>query len=202
MPAAAVLPPPIVPASLDEGAWGAPKALHAACLSLFAAAAASVTICAGRPACAEAGIMDSLRLSVYAADPTGQGKAFGWQPGNPTQHCFWFMMRCDTQGHVQAIEITMGGSEAQVAFIAAIAAAARPGNGTAAGSGAPGPLARGPFLPDLARLQRLDRLEFMWPSPAGQEQVLAGIPPEWGHPGAFPSLVTCAPRPHRGPDAR
>ena len=130
--------------------------------------------------------MRQLRDSMNAADPAGCSTMFGWQPGNPAHHCGWLHVQCDPAGHVSALELGVGDparpdDKPDPLLTEAALAAAR----NASGGAAP---PRGPLLPELARLRRLRQLHMLQLSMGVWDRPLAGLPPEWFTPGAFPSL--------------
>lgn len=94
----------------------------------------------------------------------------GWRPDDPASPCAWQRVACDGEGHVASIAIE--DEERGVATHRAV-------------SDAPAPADARPLIPALANLRWLERLRIMY----RRRPLLAGLPPEWCQPGAFPRLV-------------
>lgn len=154
-------------------------------LLLPLAAAAAPPPAAAAELAAEAAIMQRLRQSVHDADPEIARRLPQWRPGDATPHCRWPHVICDAGGHVTQLFLWRQGQQSGRQLGLEEAAAAPPPSAAARAL-------QGPLLPQLAQLKRLQMLDVVpWSGDAGRPAVpLAGIPPEWGAPGAFPRLQT------------
>lgn len=154
---------------------------------------------------AEASIMRALRQSMNEVDPKGSSELFGWQLSNDARHCNWARVTCNQEGRIVAL--TLGPADPPMRDGAPIrqdvtpspgtpnsatpSGTASPWNASSGSSGSQSGAPRGPFVPELAGLQQLEQLDMMQLFRHTFARTLAGIPPEWGLPGAFPTLKRC-----------
>lgn len=112
-----------------------------------------------------------LPRSNAAAAPPPQNVWAGWSPDDPASPCDWENVACDGEGHVESIIV----EDEERGLLAHGASSTAP------------PAAARPLVPALASLRWLRLLRVMY----RRRPVLAGLPPEWCQPGAFPRLAEC-----------
>lgn len=143
--------------------------------------------------------MRALRQSMIELDPKGSAEHFGWQLSNEARHCNWDGVTCNQAGRIVALALVFSdplkdnitASQDLAASPSAPGSAtpngtASPWNASSGGSGSQGASPWGPLLPELAWLQLLEQLDMI--RIINAKEMLAGIPPKWGLPGAFPAL--------------
>ena len=102
------------------------------------------------------------RLNVLLYHDNGHGVGEGALTLYIGHHCSWRAVECDAEGRVAAVNLMDKGGHLEH----------RPARRTS-----------GLLLPELARLQALERLTL-----TASVQFAAGMPDEWLQPGAFPRL--------------